>query len=148
MQISSRFTLAVHILTCIAVIKEMKVTSNLLAGSTNTNPVIVRKILGQLKNAGLVEVARGTGGASLAKPADEINFFDIYQAVECINKGELFHFHENPNEQCPIGHNIHAVLDDKLEQVQRTMEQKLASISLADVQREILQYINAATTKK
>lgn len=148
MQISSRFTLAVHILTCIAVIKEMKVTSNLLAGSTNTNPVIVRKILGQLKNAGLVEVARGTGGASLAKPADEINFFDIYQAVECINKGELFHFHENPNEQCPIGHNIHAVLDDKLEQVQRTMEQKLASISLADVQREILQYINAETTKK
>lgn len=142
MQISSRFTLAVHILACIAVIKEMKVTSNLLAGSTNTNPVIVRKILGQLKNAGLVEVARGTGGASLAKPANEISFFDIYKAVECVDRGELFHFHENPNELCPIGHNIHAVLDGKLEDVQKAMEQKLASISMADVQREILQCIN------
>lgn len=143
MQISSRFTLAVHILACIAVLKEMKVTSNLLAGSTNTNPVIVRKILGQLKSAGLVEVARGTGGASLAKPANEISFLDIYQAVECVEKGELFHFHENPNEQCPIGHNIHAVLDDKLDEVQKAMEQKLASISIADVQSEILQCINA-----
>ena len=94
MQISSRFTLAVHILTCIAVIKDTKVTSNLLAGSTNTNPVIVRKILGQLKNAGLVEVVRGTGGAFLAKPPEDISFLAIYQAVECVERGELFHFHK------------------------------------------------------
>ena len=142
MQISSRFTLAVHILACIAVIKDMKITSNLLAGSTNTNPVIVRKILGQLKNAGLVEVVRGTGGASLAKPPEEISFLDIYQAVECVERGELFHFHENPNEKCPIGRNIHNVLDNKLEQVQRAMERELASISMADVQGEITKCIN------
>ncbi len=142
MQISSRFTLAVHILACIAVIKDMKITSNLLAGSTNTNPVIVRKILGQLKNAGLVEVVRGTGGASLAKPAQEISFLDIYQAVECVERGELFHFHENPNEKCPIGRNIHNVLDDKLDQIQRAMERELASISMADVQGEITKCIN------
>lgn len=142
MQISSRFTLAVHILACIAVIKDMKITSNLLAGSTNTNPVIVRKILGQLKNAGLVEVVRGTGGASLAKPPEEISFLDIYQAVECVERGELFHFHENPNEKCPIGRNIHNVLDDKLDQIQRAMERELASISMADVQGEITKCIN------
>lgn len=142
MQISSRFTLAVHILACIAVIKDMKITSNLLAGSTNTNPVIVRKILGQLKNAGLVEVVRGTGGASLAKPAQEISFLDIYQAVECVERGKLFHFHENPNEKCPIGRNIHNVLDDKLDQIQRAMERELASISMADVQGEITKCIN------
>lgn len=148
MQISSRFTLAVHILACIAVIKDMKITSNLLAGSTNTNPVIVRKILGQLKNAGLVEVVRGTGGASLAKPPEEISFLDIYQAVECVERGELFHFHENPNEKCPIGRNIHSVLDDKLEQVQRAMERELASISMADVQGEILNYIDMQISEK
>ena len=142
MQISSRFTLAVHILACIAVIKDMKITSNLLAGSTNTNPVIVRKILGQLKNAGLVEVVRGTGGASLAKPPEEISFLDIYHAVECVERGELFHFHENPNEKCPIGRNIHNVLDDKLDQIQRAMERELASISMADVQGEITKCIN------
>ena len=148
MQISSRFTLAVHILACIAVIKDMKITSNLLAGSTNTNPVIVRKILGQLKNAGLVEVVRGTGGASLAKPAQEISFLDIYHAVECVERGELFHFHENPNEKCPIGRNIHNVLDDKLNQVQRAMERELASISMADVQGEILHCIDMQISEK
>ena len=113
-----------------------------MASSTNTNPVIVRKILGQLKNAGLVEVVRGTGGAFLAKSPEDISFLDIYQAVECVDRGELFHFHENPNEKCPIGRNIHNVLDDKLEQVQRAMERELASISMADVQGEITKCIN------
>ena len=72
MQISSRFTLAVHIFACIDVFaKDCKVTSDFLAGSTNVNPVIIRKLLGQLKSAGLITVARGTGGASVAKPLRE-----------------------------------------------------------------------------
>lgn len=104
MQISSRFTLAVHVFACIDTFKEdYKVTSEFLAGSTNVNPVIVRKILGQLKAAGLVEVARGSGGASIAKPLNEITFLDIYRAVECVEGGELFHFHDNPNPNCPVG---------------------------------------------
>lgn len=137
MQISSRFTLAVHIFACIDVFKDdYKVTSDFLAGSTNVNPVIVRKILGQLKAAGLVEVARGSGGASIPKPLNEISFLDIYNAVECIENGELFHFHENPNTDCPVGKNIHLVLDNKLMQVQKAMEAELASITLEDVMRD------------
>lgn len=137
MQISSRFTLAVHIMDCIDTFKDMyKVTSDFLASSTNVNPVIVRKILGQLKAAGLVDVARGSGGASIAKPLQEITFLDIYKAVECVGNGELFHFHENPNSQCPVGKNIHFILDNKLMQVQNAMEKELASITLADVQRD------------
>ncbi|MCI9380978.1 MAG: Rrf2 family transcriptional regulator [Dorea sp.] len=137
MQISSRFTLAVHIFACIDVFKDdYKVTSEFLAGSTNVNPVIVRKILGQLKAAGLVEVARGSGGASIPKPLGEISFLDIYNAVECIEKGELFHFHENPNAECPVGRNIHVVLDDKLMRVQKAMEAELSSITLEDVMRD------------
>ena len=137
MQISSRFTLAVHIFACIDVFKDdYKVTSEFLAGSTNVNPVIVRKILGQLKAAGLVEVARGSGGASIPKPLGEISFLDIHNAVECIEKGELFHFHENPNAECPVGRNIHVVLDDKLMRVQKAMEAELSSITLEDVMRD------------
>lgn len=137
MQISSRFTLAVHIFACIDVFKDdYKVTSDFLAGSTNVNPVIVRKILGQLKAAGLVEVARGSGGASIPKPLNEISFLDIYNAVECIENGELFHFHENPNTDCPVGRNIHAVLDDKLMRVQKAMETELSSITLEDIRRD------------
>lgn len=143
MQISSRFTLAIHILACIDTFKdEYKVTSDFLAGSTNINPVVVRKILGQLKAAGIVEVARGSGGASITKPLNEITFLDIYNAVECVGNGELFHFHENPNIKCPVGRNIHHVLDEKLLRVQRAMERELASITLADVEKDIEKLLN------
>lgn len=142
MQISSRFTLAVHILICIDTFKEKyKTTSDFIAGSTNVNPVIVRKILSQLKSAGLVEVVRGSGGASIPKPLNEITFLDIYNAVESVNNGNLFHFHENPSEQCPVGKNIHFVLDDKLEQIQNAMERELASITLEDVKKDLKKYL-------
>lgn len=143
MQISSRFTLAVHIFACIDTFQDdYKVTSDFLAGSTNVNPVIVRKILGQLKAAGLVDVARGSGGASIARPLDEITFLDIYRAVECVENGELFHFHENPNLECPVGKNIHLILDEKLDRVQTAMERELASITLADVKRDTTNIIS------
>ncbi|WP_405352669.1 Rrf2 family transcriptional regulator [Ruminococcus sp.] len=134
MQISSRFTLAVHILTCIKTFGDSnKVTSDFLASSTNVNPVIVRKILGQLKKANIVDVARGSGGAVLARPESEITFLDIYKAVDCVGNGELFHFHENPNPLCPVGRNIHTVLDSRLLKVQQAMENELSAITLKDV---------------
>lgn len=143
MQISSRFTLAVHIFACIDTFQgSYKITSDFLAGSTNVNPVIIRKILGQLKAAGLVEVARGSGGAAIRKPLNEITFLDIYDAVECVEKGELFHFHENPSTACPVGRNIHLILDDKLLRVQEAMEKELASITLEDVMRDTKKYVN------
>lgn len=142
MQISSRFTLAVHIFACIEAFgDENKVTSDFLAASANVNPVIIRKILGQLKGAGLINVARGTGGTTLAKPLGEITFLDIYRAVECVDNGDLFHFHENPNPECPVGGNIHNILDDKLQRVQSAMERELASITLEDVKTDIQKYI-------
>lgn len=142
MQISSRFTLAIHIFACIDTFgNEHKVTSDFLAGSTNVNPVIIRKILGQLKGAGLIEVARGTGGTTIAKPLNEITFLDIYRAVECIENGNLFHFHENPNTNCPVGKNIHHVLDDKLLQVQSSMEKELDSITLENLKQDMKKYL-------
>lgn len=137
MQISSRFTIAVHIFSCIDTFeKSDKITSEFLAGSINVNPVIIRKLLSQLKAAGLVNVQRGSGGASIAKPLEQITFFDIYRAVECIDNGKLFHFHENPNPECPVGRNIHRILDDKLQRVQEAMESELKKITLADVIRD------------
>lgn len=138
MQISSRFTIAVHMFSCIITFeKERKVTSDFLASSVEVNPVVIRRILLQLKNAGLVSVQRGTGGTAIARPLDEISFLDIYRAVECVEGGELFHFHENPNTECPVGRNIHKVLDGKLTRVQRAMERELESITLADVKKDM-----------
>ena len=137
MQISSRFTIAIHMLSCMEVFKEdYKITSDFLASSINVNPVIIRKLLSQLKDAGLIEVKRGPGGAQIAKPLDEITFLDVYRAVDCVEENTLFHFHENPNQNCPVGRNIHAVLDDKLLRVQNAMERELASITLADMKAD------------
>lgn len=143
MQISSRFTIAVHIFACIDTFgKDHKITSEFLASSVNVNPVIIRNILSQLKKAGLVQVQRGSGGTTISKPMDQITFYDIYQAVDSIEQGNLFHFHENPNPNCPVGRNIHAVLDPRLDQVQKAMEKELKSITLADIKKDLQKQIH------
>lgn len=137
MQISSRFTIAIHVFACIDYFqKDHKLTSDFLAGSVNVNPVVIRRLLQQLKAAGLIQVARGSGGTTMAKPPEEITLLDIYRAVECVENGELFHFHEAPNQACPVGRNIHNVLDEKLAAVQRAMENEMQSITLAEVLRD------------
>ena len=141
MQISSRFTMAIHMFACIDTFTDQKMTSDFMAGSIGTNPVIIRKLLQQLKAAGLVEVSRGTGGVTITKPLEEITFLDVYRAVECSPDEELFHFHENPNQMCPVGRNIHHVLDDKLARVQKAMEKELSAITLADVKKDISVFI-------
>ena len=134
MQISSRFTVALHIFACVDVFKDdYKVTSDFLASSINTNPVIIRKILSQLKGAGLITVARGTGGITVNKPLEEITFFDVYQAIEPVENGSLVHFHDAPNPACPVGRNIHALLDDKLKAIQDAMEDEMRKYTLADL---------------
>ena len=138
MQISSRFTIAVHMLLCMDIFQEeYKVTSDFMAFSIGVNPVIIRKLLSQLKDAGLAEVKRGPGGAVPAKPLEEITFLDIYRAVDCVGENTLFHFHENPNPDCPVGKNIHRILDGRLVQVQEAMEQELGAITLAMVKEDL-----------
>ena len=141
MQISSRFTMAIHMFACIDTFQDMKMTSDFMAGSIGTNPVIIRKLLQQLKAAGLIEVSRGTGGVAITRPLNKITFLDVYNAVECNPGDELFRFHENPNQKCPVGRNIHHVLDDKLSAVQSAMEKELAGITLADVKNDISMWI-------
>lgn len=134
MQITSKFTVAVHILTCIDIFSgQMRVTSDFLSGSTGVNAVIVRNVLGQLRNAGIVETRQGSGGAHLAKALDEITLYDIYKAVDCVDDEGLFHFHENPNADCPVGRNIHKAMDGRLEAAQSALENELKSTTLAQV---------------
>lgn len=142
MQISSRFTIAIHIFSCIGVFSdEHKITSDFLASSIGVNPVIIRKLLGQLREAGLIAVQRGSGGASLAKPADEITLLDVFNAVESIDNKKLFHFHENPNPACPVGRSVHSVLDGRLDGIQTAMEREMQRVTLADIFKDTKAYI-------
>ena len=134
MQISSRFTIGLHILTAIDTFNtEYKVTSDFLAGSIRTNPVVVRKILGQLKKAGLIESSQGVAGITIPKPLEEISFYDVYAAIEPVEEGDLFRFHDSPNPDCPVGRNIHTLLDGKLREIQDAMEEKMRQYTLADL---------------
>ena len=138
MQISSRFTIAIHILICVDLYGETEpATSETLAGSIGAHPVVIRRILGQLRRAGLITVARGReGGAHIARPLAEITLADVFRAVECISRGTLFSFHENPNPACPVGRSIHTILDGRLAAIQTAMEREMKETTLADVVQE------------
>ena len=138
MQITSKFTIAVHALTAIEYFKDdYTVTSSFLAGSIGVNPVIVRNIMGDLKEAEMINISQGKSGIRLAKELSAITFYDVYQAVDCVKDEGLFHFHEHPNFDCPVGRNIHAALEDKLERVQQTMEEEMKKVTLEDVAADI-----------
>ena len=132
MQFSVRLPVATHVLLCIGRFQgEYKTTSTFLAGSVNVHPVIIRKVLGQLRTAGLVEVAAGVGGAKLTKSPKDITLLDVFRAVE--EDEDLFHFQENPNPNCPVGRNIHRVLGTRLERIKQHMREDLARITLEEL---------------
>ena len=139
MQITSRFTIAVHIIACIDYFggDEKRVTSEFMSLSTNVNPVIIRTVLSQLKSAGIITARQGSGGANLAKPLEEISLYDVYKAVDCVSEDGLFHFHENPNTDCPVGKNIHYAMDERLTKAQNAMEQELKNINLKEVVEDV-----------
>ena len=139
MKISVRFTAAAHTLLCIAYFENSeRVTSEFISGSTGVNAVIIRKILLQLQKAGLVETQAGVGGSHLAKSAGEISLRDVYRAINADEEErEVFNFHPNPNEKCPVGGRIHAVLDPALDFAQQAMEAELAKTTIADLLSKI-----------
>ena len=143
MQIGSKFTIGIHIITALDYFKEMdRVNSEFLAGSIGVNPVIVRTVISHLREAGIVQTQRGSSGAELTKRLDEITLYDVYKAVGSVDEEEgLFHFHEQPNPDCPVGRNIHKVLDRHLVDAQRAMEKSLRSTTLADIVEDTKQAI-------
>ena len=144
MQISTKYTIAIHILAAAEYFGEdEKVTSGLLASSIGSNPVIIWNLMSDLRNAGLIEIKRGPGGIAITRPLDQITFYDVYEAVEK-NKEDLFHFHESPNPLCPVGRNIHAALYGKLQDVQKDFEDSLKEKKLSDVISDLYKEIENA----
>ena len=120
--------------------KEQKTTSDFIAASVQVNPVIIRRTLLSLKAAGMIEVKAGSGGATIVRDLKDITLYDVYRAVDSV-EGDIFHFHENPNPACPVGKNIHAVLDTHLADAQAAMENELKKVTLFDLTRELDQKI-------
>ena len=135
---STRFPVAVHILTFLAAHPGQCISSEAIARSIATNPVAVRKILGMLVKAGLVvSLAGSKGGTKLEIDPKELSLLDIYRAVE---PKEVFQMHE-PNPYCPLALGVTADLQHVFDYVQTAMEHQLATQSLEDVsQKAILNF--------
>lgn len=140
MQITSKLTMAAHMVCAIDYFGGTRpVTSTFLADSIGTSPVMVRTIMGMLKQAGIINSSKGKTGITLARPLEQITLLDLWRAVAQSDADSLFHFHENPCPQCPVGGNIHAALDGRLTAAQRALEDQLQRTTLADVEKEIRQ---------
>lgn len=137
MNISTRFAVAIHILTLIDSNKEGKSTSEWIASSVNTNPVVIRRITGMLSKAGLVDVRPGVAGAKLSRSPEQIPLLEIYRAVNAVEEGSLFAVHEHPNPDCPVGKNIAGAIVPVFARAQTAMEDVLQDVTLADIANEV-----------
>src|ERR1043165_8241505 len=111
MSTNSRFAVAVHVLSLMAWSGEEPLKSEQVAESVNTNPVVIRRMLKELAEAGLVVSQPGAlGGPRLASEPAKTSLLDVYEALEC--RG-VFSFHRTPpSRDCPAGANIKTVLGD------------------------------------
>jgi Rrf2 family protein len=135
MSANSRLTIAVHVLVWMALARERGVawmTSDQVAASVNTNPVIIRRSLGDLRRATLVEVRRGAAaGWSLAREPREITLLDVYDAVE---HEPMFAMHRTkPNLECPVGHGIRPALGQVYHEIDQALRRELTRTSVADM---------------
>ena len=124
--------MAVHVLAVLAYKEGERVTSALLAGSINTNPVIVRRLLLALQRARLVETCKGAGsGSRLSRSPGRINLAEVYRAVEDVEPFAIPS--RKPNASCPVGHRIRETLHTVFASAQAALERDLAKTTLANV---------------
>lgn len=131
MQISMKCSVAVH---CLIFIHEargrVKVTSTLLSQSTGCNPVVIRNTLSALKKAGILTVARGTGGAELSRLPAEITLYDIYHALEPEGLDSLIGIHACQGRACPVAQNIRRVLEPPYQAIEEAVRRAMEGVTL------------------
>ncbi|MCY9807526.1 Rrf2 family transcriptional regulator [Lentilactobacillus senioris] len=131
MKLSTRFSDAIHILAYLKIYQNTKLSSEEIAASIMTSPVVVRRLMSKLKAAGLIQTISGTPAPSLTKETDQITLLDIYFAIE--GHTELFNIDHQTNPNCIVGGNIQQVLAQYYDEAQLAAQQKLQSITLANI---------------
>ena len=129
---SSKLAVALHIVTALGFRDGVLVTSDQLAGSVKTNPVVIRRILGELVEAGIVEARRGkSGGACLARPASSIHLVEIYRAVEGLTP---FCAPAKPGDPaCAVASCMPELINEIIHDVDSAIEERLSKYTVADL---------------
>jgi DNA-binding IscR family transcriptional regulator len=135
---NTRFSVAIHAMTVIALNnvkygEDFATTSEIMALSINTNPVVIRRIISMLKKAGLVDVKAGVGGAALKRTPKDITLLDIYSAVKNSEDDALFEVHKNPNQRCYVGVYILDAIASPLRDAHKALEDALAAHTLHEI---------------
>jgi Rrf2 family protein len=133
---SCRFAFAVHVLAVLALKKEECCSSTRLAATVNTNPVVIRRLLIDLQEAGLIRTQRGpNGGAVLLLRPEEVSLLQVHAAVA---ETELFATHPNrPSRRCPVGKGIGRVMNRIQDRLRHALREQLEAMTLAQVMREL-----------
>jgi len=141
-------SIAVHCLIFINEAKgKIRVTSTLLAQSTGCNPVVIRNVLSALKKAGIITVARGTGGAELSKPSSEITLYMIYKALEPDGLSSLIGIHPCEGRKCPVAQNIRPVLQRPYRQIEDSIRQTMEAITLESMIEDFQRRMSESSTQ-
>ncbi len=131
MKYSTRLSNGVHILVFISEHEKENLTSGDIAESIKTNPSYVRKLMGDLKNSGLIISEQGKAEPRLGRDPSEINLLHVYRAVE--GNKPLIHINTGTNPECGVGVHIQYALEDFYEKIQRDAEKSMESITLEDI---------------
>jgi Rrf2 family protein len=123
---------------------EEPLKSEQVAESVNTHAVVIRRMLLELAEAGLVVSQTGSlGGSRLANDPAKTTLLDVYRALE---HGGVFSLHRAPpSRDCPVGVNIETVLGEVLLEVDSAVEQVLGQITINDVVQRLRPCGAAAT---
>lgn len=132
MPTTSRFAVAAHVATLLAHEHPAWLTSDHIAASVNTNPVVIRRLVGDLVAAGIVESRLGPGGGcALRREAASISLRDVYRATR--ETALVRAAPSMPNPQCPVGRSIQGILEELVDDAETAFERSLGSTSVADL---------------
>lgn len=134
MKRNSRLSASLHALVHMAQVPDRPMTSEEIAGWLHTNPVVVRRMVAGLREAGILSAVRGHGGGwTLAKPASAISLADVAAALE---ESFLSINTEPENPSCLVERSVNRHLDGFRIEVEQLLAAKLARVTLADIAAE------------
>jgi Rrf2 family protein len=134
---NQQFSVSVHILALLAAYPATPMTSETIAESVDTNPVVIRRIMAHLRQHGLVDSRPGaSGGWHLLHDPAAINLRDVYRAIRHEN---VLAMHQHPNPDCPIGGQIQETLGQVFDEAQGSLEAALGQFTISGVLENILE---------
>ena len=131
---NTQFAVAVHVLTMLGAQPEDVLSSEVMAESVGSNPVHVRRILGRLRQAAIVESRPGVnGGWRLCRPRGEITLADVWRAVQ--GEDPVLGLH-GANPDCPAGQRIQRALGALDRRAAEAVEAELGTTTICDLVEE------------